>query len=136
MTGSFREASDMTGIPERTIRSWAEMPWWDTVLDEAKNLKDTELDSLWTQILHVVGEQLKDRLTNGDYKFHAASGKIVRVPVPANQLAIVAGIATDKRSDIRNRGRLKKGEVAVDPTAKTKTLEELSRDLMMEESEG
>src|SRR6185295_16646801 len=102
ITGSVKETSTLTGIAERTIRDWMSRPWWDTLLEEAKDIKQNELDSLWTQIIHIATEQLKDRLMNGDVVLNRA-GKTVRVPIKASQLTLVAAIASDKRDRVRKR---------------------------------
>jgi len=100
ITGSFKEVSAQTGIPERTLRYWSEQPWWETLLEEAKNSKNQELDAFFTQVIHACTEQMKDRITNGDSV--VAGGQVIRVPVKLKDLASTAAIAMDRRSKIRS----------------------------------
>ena len=63
--------------------------------------KGRELDSKLSQIIDRALDEVADRLMNGDCKI-GHEGKLVRVPIPAKDAAIVAAVMFDKRQIIRN----------------------------------
>lgn len=125
VTGSVKETSALTSIPERTLRHWMQQNWWSSVMEQAKSIKNQELDSMWTQVLHSAVEQLKDRLAYGDYKV-TKSGTTVRVPLSGNQLVLIGAIATDKRDKVRVNKAVLPKEEAEKLVDVTKELEDLA----------
>ena len=125
VTGSIKEVSALTDIPERTLRHWMQQVWWSQILERAKDIKNQELDSIWTQILHATTERLKDRIINGDIKIikKGEEYKEQRVPLSATQLSVIAGIAADKREKVRiNKTNIVK---ELDPQKITDIVDEL-----------
>lgn len=146
VTGSFKQAAEATGVPERTIRLWASQPWWDAILDEARGVKNNELDMAWTQIIHTCIEMLKERLDKGNPKTNS-KGKVYYVPCSVEQVGEILTLSLNNRKNLR--GVEHKSSLAVDkviPSGKTpegrlKSLEELANELSMpinstEEHEG
>lgn len=115
LTGSISEAAKISEVPERTLRYWMDQPSWEQILDNAKAVKDQELDAMWTSLIHQCTDQIKDRVLNGDVVLKQAKttytdgGKSVtkgqwvevRVPISLKDLTVVTAIAVDKRSLVR-----------------------------------
>jgi hypothetical protein len=63
--------------------------------------KGAELDGAFTRIIHKATDELLDRLNNGDAVL--IDGEVRRKPVSARDLALISGIAHDKRALIRRQ---------------------------------
>lgn len=113
ITGDVAEAAKLAGIPTRTIYDWMSKSWWDDVLSEAKNIKQKELDAVWTGIIHKATSQIKDRIENGD-PYVKRNGELGRVPIKAKDLATIMATATDKRSLIRGQVTSRTEKITID----------------------
>lgn len=101
VTGNLRATAKQTGVNERTLADWVKSDWWDTLLQTLHAEKGQELDSKLSQIIDRCLVEVGDRLINGDCKM-GKDGKLVRVPIPAKDAAIIAAVMFDKRQIIRN----------------------------------
>ncbi len=99
--GNWRRVSEATGLPERTLNDWAKQPWYGTLLAEVRAVKGAELDGQFTRIIEEATGQLLDRLKHGDTVL--VGGEVVRRPVNAKDLALVAAITFDKRQLSRSQ---------------------------------
>lgn len=95
-TTSFSKSSSITGIPENTIRYWATQDWFDEELRRADKTDSEELKGTFTRIAKRAASELEDRLDNGD-DILTKDGDIVRKRIGGKDLAIIMGVATDKR---------------------------------------
>ena len=89
-TGNMRVASEMSGIPYETIRSWKKTDWWPQLVEEYKQEQRQELASRLGKITSTALEIMEDRLVNGEYILNNKTGEIQRKPVglrDANQAA-------------------------------------------------
>lgn len=136
ITGSCSKAEAICGIPARTIRSWMQEASWADLVDEAKKIKQAELDSKFTNIIHKAVEEVADRLENGEDVI-TKNGDTVKRRVSAKDAAMIAAVLSDKRAILRgtptsitkresakeNLDKLKKGleYVGKQPEAKEKT---------------
>jgi hypothetical protein len=102
VTADSEAASKLCNVPGRTIREWMHSEWWGDVLEEAKLIKQKELDSTFTRIIHQATDQLIDRIEKGDVSIDKA-GNRQYVPVKAKDLAWIAAIITDKRALARGQ---------------------------------
>lgn len=100
MVGSTEEASRLCGVPGRTIRYWMEQSWWENVVDEARKVKQKELDGLWTGLIHKAATEVKERLEEGDETLDK-QGNIRRTKIKAKDLAVILSIVVDKRALLR-----------------------------------
>lgn len=98
--GNVKKVSLQTGIPARTIQDWMKTSWWSEMLTVVRAEKDEELDAKLTEIIHLAGEQIKDRILNGDYVI-GNDKELIRKPMSGKDLAMVQGIEYDKRQLIR-----------------------------------
>jgi len=98
--GNWRRVSELTRIPERTLNDWSIQPWFAIMLAELRAEKGAEFDGALTRVLDEATKQLLDRLQHGDP--YVVSGQVKRKPVAAKDLAIIAGVAFDKRQLCRN----------------------------------
>ena len=101
MTGSSKQASEMTGVPASTIRDWKKNAlWWEEVLGLVKRQKQAQLDGQITSIIDRLVEGLVDRLTHGDEKM-GRGGELVIVPVSASDQARILKTVHDVRQLVR-----------------------------------
>ena len=98
--GNWKRVSELTGIPERTLNDWSIQPWFATMLAELRAEKGAEFDGALTRVLDEATKQLLDRLQHGGP--YIVGGEVKRRPVAAKDLAIIAGVAFDKRQLCRN----------------------------------
>ena len=103
VTGNSRRCSEITGIPEGTIRSWKTQEWWHEIQSRIIREQDEELDVKLTKLVDKAVDQVNDRLDNGDFVYNAKDDKLVRKPVGAKDLAIVTAITVDKRQLLRGQ---------------------------------
>lgn len=102
-TGNSKASSRMLmkwgiEIPDSTIRWWAtQSTWWPELVKQVRKDKDEEIDALQTEIIHRSGEELLDRVNNGEETV-TKDGYIVRRKMTGRDLAMVHGTAWDKRS--------------------------------------
>jgi hypothetical protein len=102
ITGTSKKAQDLTGIPAATIRWWAtQASWWPELMKAVRKEKDEELDAMQTSLIHKAGEEIMDRLENGD-EHVTKDGDIVNKKVSGRDAAIIHGTLFDKRA--LNRG--------------------------------
>jgi hypothetical protein len=100
-TGQIKQASDLTGIPYEAIRSWKRSAeWWDEAVAWCRREKQDELDGLFTEIIDLSMSEIKERLQKGD-KFLNEDGQECRKPISIKELAVISGIAFDKRQLVR-----------------------------------
>lgn len=126
MTGSSVEAGRITDVPDRTIRSWMQQPWWEDLLTEAKTVKQKELDAIWTSLIHKVVDKLRDRINDGDAVL-TRTGEVKYVPIKAKDLAFVMALAVDKRALLRGQATSRRESVTIEK--KLETLEQGFSDL-------
>lgn len=103
ITGNSRRTSEITGVPDFTIRQWKRKEWWPEIIRRVQQEKDDELDVKFTKIIDSAVEQINDRILNGDYIYDNKKGELIRIPVKAKDAANVTATLIDKRTAIRNR---------------------------------
>lgn len=102
VTGSFKEASKFSAVPEGTIKHWRKTSeWWPAVSRYVQQARQEELDVQLSGVIHKTIHVIADRLEDGDYKYNAKLDKIVRVPVQAKDAASIADKAISNRNLLR-----------------------------------
>jgi hypothetical protein len=101
--GNSRTASEITKVPEATIRTWKQQEWWSEIISRIHAEEDEELDTKLTKLVNKAVDYVNDRLDNGDWLYNAKSDKLIRKPVGAKDLAIVTAITLDKRQLLRGQ---------------------------------
>jgi hypothetical protein len=97
---NFRLTSELTNVPEATIRKWRKEDWWDNVVAEAKRSQRAELNSRLSRIVDKALATLEDRLDKGDFVLNQKTGQIVRRQVPFREVSKVATEILDKQIKI------------------------------------
>jgi hypothetical protein len=134
MWGNQYKLSKDLGIPEQTVSMMInESLWFPRIYEEAKLAKQEELDARFTKAIHETLDALDDRIMYGDYKLHARTKELVRVPVAAKDLSSVANTVFDKRQLLRGDATT----IASRKLEDTKALEEkflkIAQDLQMKD---
>lgn len=101
LTGNSRRTSEMTKVPEGTIRAWKSTEWWHEIMSRIREEQNEELDAKLTKLVDKALDAVNDRLENGDYVYNAKTGSLSRKPVSMKDLAIVTAITVDKRQLLR-----------------------------------
>lgn len=94
--GSYSKAADLTGIPEMTMRYWAKQPWFLEEMHRVDQADNAELKTVYTKIIKKATMLLEERLDGGD-EVVTKDGEIIKKAVSAKELAIISGIAMEKR---------------------------------------
>lgn len=103
VTPNSARVSELTKVPEGTIRTWKQTEWWQEIMSRIHQEQNEELDAKLTQLVDKAVDQINDRLSEGDYVYNAKEDKLVRKPVTAKDLAIVTAITIDKRQLLRGQ---------------------------------
>lgn len=121
-TGRFTTVAELTGVPETTIRQWRKQPWFQELLLEIRSENNEKIDAKFTEIIEGALEQLADRVANGDHVV-LRDGTVVRRPIPAKDLSLVAAINVDKRQLLRGEPTSRSEQIGND----TKPLDRLEK---------
>lgn len=103
VTGNSRRASELTRIPEATIRMWKQTEWWNEIQDKIIKEQDEELGTKLTALVDKAVGEINDRLDEGDWVYNAKLDKLIRKPVGARDLSIVSAVLVDKRQLLRGQ---------------------------------
>lgn len=94
--GSMVRTTEVTGIPDQTLRFWMKQEWWKEGLLQLKAEDSAELEDAATSIAKLGGEIVKERMQHGDFILNK-DGEMVRKPISARDAAVITAIAIDKR---------------------------------------
>jgi len=103
VSGNSRRVAEATKIPEATIRQWKTTEWWNEILTRIHVEEDEELDTKLTNLVNKAVKEVNDRLEDGDWVYNARLDKLIRKPINAKDLAVVAAITVDKRQLLRGQ---------------------------------
>src|SRR3990167_196536 len=67
--GSINKAAKAVGIPRQTLCQWKYRSWWGRVMEEAYKMMNQEFVANITRTALTASEELKDRVTNGEYVY-------------------------------------------------------------------
>ena len=67
--GSMNKAAKAIGIPRQTLCQWKYRPWWGRVMEEAYKMMNQEFVANITRTALTASEELKDRVTHGEYVY-------------------------------------------------------------------
>lgn len=98
VTGTAQGVQDVTGFTRRTVSDWVNSEWWPALVEEARQLKQSELDASLTTIIHKCAQRLTERLDSDEGISKAG----------IQQIATTLAISMDKRALMRG-----------DPTSRT-----------------
>ncbi len=101
-TGSLNRTAELTNTPPTTVQQWAHTEWWHTLLGTLREQYREELEARISTALFKSLDQIDERLNNGDVTV-TKMGDIVRHPIRARDLGIIASILFDKRQIIRHQ---------------------------------
>ena len=118
VTGNSRRTSELTGISEGTIRSWKTTEWWNELQSRIVKEQDEELGTKLTKLVDKAVDEINDRLTAGDYVYNPKADKLIRKPVNAKDLSIVAAVMVDKRQLLRGQPTSRVEKVSQEETLK------------------
>lgn len=124
-TGNFVTVSELSGVPVPTLKSWRNSEWFQNLLKEIRTENNEKLDAKFTEIVESSLEQLSDRVKNGDYVV-TKRGELVRKPISAKDLSLVAAINVDKRQLLRGEPTSRSESVDKPENEALKRLENLA----------
>jgi hypothetical protein len=112
--GNSRRTSELTAIPEATIRTWKQTEWWAEISERIVQEADEQLDTKLTSIVDKAVEALNDRLDNGEEVYDIKSGKVIKKSVGAKDSAFIFATAVDKRQLLRGKATSRVEKVTID----------------------
>lgn len=101
VTGNTQKVSELTKVPEATIKSWRRQEWFRDLLTEIREENNEKIDAKFTEIVEKSLDLITERLQNGDYVINPKTGELYRKPVNIRDLSIVSAINIDKRQLLR-----------------------------------
>ena len=118
MLGTIKLTSAATEIPEKTLISWRNSPWWQEIVDELRLQDKLQLSSKLKKIVEKSLEGVEDRIENGDFHFDM-NGKLKRKPVSLKDLQRVSLEMINKKEDILATEKVVMSDAKVDEKLKT-----------------
>ena len=113
MTGTVRGSARITGLTPQLISEWKnKSSWWPDAYAAVKVQKQEEMDGIMTSIIHFAGEEVVDRLLNGD-EVITKDGDLIRKKMSGKDTAWTLAIVSDKRALLRG-----------DPTSRTEKIDQ------------
>ena len=102
-SGNVSEVSRITHVSRPTIIKWRDSgeQWWEEAVAKARHQIGEEILSTQLENARLAGNQLTDRIENGDTKV-LANGTVVNQPMSGKDLAVVNGIQVDKARTAMN----------------------------------
>ena len=100
-TGNWRLTESITGIPEITLKSWANKPWWKEYKADIQSQETIVLDKKLEKVMDKALDSVMDRLENGEFIYDEKTGKVKRVPPKLRDTNKVLTDMIDKRSLIK-----------------------------------
>jgi hypothetical protein len=119
--GTLSGVSRKLGIPLRNLNQWSRTAWWQDEVVLLRREQAAQLDALLTNLHGRTVEELIDRVENGDL-VRTKTGKTVRAPLKARDVAAIAHIVFTERQLLRNEPTAIQGD-----TSKVQTLAEKLR---------
>lgn len=116
--GNSRRVAEITGVPEGTIRAWKTTEWWEEIQSRIIKEQDEELDTKLTKLVDKAVAEVNDRLEDGDYVYNSKLDKLIRKPINAKDLAVVAAITVDKRQLLRGQPTSRTENISQESTLK------------------
>lgn len=103
ITGTYKGASKLAGIPRTTIRDWSQEDWWSDAITDARKRKNNELDACLTNVIHKAIHGASEALDRGDAIKMKENGQdvIKYKPMTGKDQALTAAILIDKRAALR-----------------------------------
>lgn len=100
MGTSLRQCAREFGLSEETVKGWKQKDWFSEVEAMARKVSQNKADRKLSSVFDQALNKLAIRLEKGDPHV-MRDGTIVFKPVTANNCALIAAIAYDKRALIR-----------------------------------
>ena len=101
ITGTYKGASKLAGIPRTTLRDWSDEDWWSDAITEAKKRKNDELDATLTVVIHKAIQGASEAVERGDpVKMKIDGVEVIKYkPMTGKDLPII-----NKRLNINKTG--------------------------------
>lgn len=80
-TGNLAQTARLCDIPYVTIRDWRYQDWWNELIVDINQAKNSETKNKFKKIVDSSLTVVADRLENGDFQYDPKTGEMVRVPV-------------------------------------------------------
>jgi hypothetical protein len=123
VTGSLKESSRLTDIPESQLRVMMTEVWWEDTIKQIREEENASITAKMTTIIDGTLDAMKDRLENGDTYLsneyvqgedgkYYRQDKLVKLPVKMKDLTMPIGILTDKRQLLRGEATSITGKLA------------------------
>jgi hypothetical protein len=101
--GSATQTAQLLNIPVKTLHSWKSSDWWKEWVEDIQNESNQKLDNKMSKTMDKALDMLMDRLEDGNYQYDQARGKMVRIPVNAQDAVKITTALFDKRQLIRKQ---------------------------------
>ena len=101
--GNMAETSRVINVPLETLKDWKTQDWWKTYVEDIQSESNVATDKKISKIIDKALDLLIDRMDEGNYQYDQARGKLVKVPLNAQDLNKVTSSLFDKRQLIRKQ---------------------------------
>jgi hypothetical protein len=97
LVGNLSHTGRLTGIPEKTLRTWKAQPWWPEAEHEVKRSTRIELSGKLRKSIELANLVIEDRLQHGEFVFNPKTGEVIRRPVSTDTAVKVFDKLVDKQ---------------------------------------
>ena len=96
VTGNLVTTAAALNIPTVTVKSWRYSDWWDELVKDIKAENSIVLSNRLKHIVDKSHDLLMDRLEKGDYIYDQKKGELIRKPLVARDINIIAKDSLDR----------------------------------------
>ena len=129
MEGNLSAVARKMEINYDTIRMWKDTPWWPLAVNECRDKKQDELDSMLSKVIFNAVNEIADRVQKGDF-ISKKDGTVGRLPMKGRELASTLGVLYEKRALIR--GQATQHTVSLSHKDTVQKLEDKFKDFAMQ----
>lgn len=123
--GDVKETARLCEVPESTIKNWRKQLWFYDIIQEIREENNEAIDVTFNAIINKSLTQILDRVENGDVVFDR-KGALVRRPLTAKDLSLVAAINIDKRQLLRGEPTSRSESVSTESDTAVTRIEKLA----------
>lgn len=125
VTGSLKEASRLSDIPQTKLKMYKGEQWWIDTIKQVHKEDNDRISAKMSQVVEAGVDAILDRITNGDIvnqkvknEDGTTSFEQARVPVKLKDLSMPVALLTDKRNLLRGEATSRAVSLSQEETLK------------------
>lgn len=96
ITGNLVQTAAAMNVDVNTVKKWRACRWWDELVADIRSENQIGLSNKLRKIVEKSHSLILDRLDNGDYIYDQKKGQLIRKPLVARDINIIAKDSLDR----------------------------------------